>query len=68
MTTTQKAQLHFSEDAFELRTPSKHVDDVKTVKIDTSGRASIDLGINRESVLQDLPNFSVVTNLPARFV
>ena len=64
MTTTEKAQIYFHEDAFDLRTPSQHIDYLKSLQSDSTGSISIDVGINRRSILQDLPNFSVAANLP----
>lgn len=60
--TTEKAQLYFHEDAFDLRTPHQHIDHLKSLQSDSTGRVSIDVGINRRSILQDLPNFSVAAN------
>lgn len=63
MSTTEDAQNKFVESKFELRTPDLHIkqcDDLKSNAIEFSKQ----YGINRTSILETIPNFSVVQNLP----
>lgn len=59
MSTTEDAQNKFVESTFELRTPDLHIkqcNDLESNAIEFSKQ----YGINRTSILETIPNFSVV--------
>ncbi len=64
MATTEQIQRDFCELNFVLRTPREHERQVSSLSGTDSAQNSIEYGINRKSVLDDIPNFSVVKNLP----
>ena len=64
MTTTEKAQKYFLESNFELRTPEMHTTQCANLESEPSSHLSKEYGINRKSILENIPNFSVVQNLP----
>ena len=63
MSTNEDARNKFSESMFALRTPDEHSKQCNDLKIDAN-EFSKQYGINRESILESIPNFSVVENLP----
>ena len=65
MTTTEKAQTNFKECYFEVRTPEDHkrqCDELERSAL--RSEVSKGYGINRKSILNSIPNFSVAQNLP----
>ena len=60
MATTEKAQNNFVESQFELRTPEKHIKQCAILEQNDQDRSEV----SRKSVLENIPNFSVVQNLP----
>lgn len=61
MATTEQIPSSFLESDFELRSPEIHQQHVENL---STGSNSVAYGINRQSSLDDIPNFSVVQNLP----
>ena len=59
MTTTEKAQTNFKECYFEVRTPEDQLE-----RSALRSEVSKGYGINRKSILNSIPNFSVAQNLP----
>ena len=65
MTTTKKAQTNFKECNFELRTPEEHKRQCAQLEQSLlKSEISKNYGINRKSILENIPNFSVAQNLP----
>ena len=65
MTTSEKAQKYFNESYFKLRTPKEHLKQCNELEKSVSrSEVSKQYGINRKSVLESIPNFSVTQNLP----
>lgn len=67
MSTTENAQNHFMESKFELRTIERHTkqcDGLEQSELGIWNELSKQYGINRKSVLENIPNISVVENLP----
>lgn len=62
MITTDDAQDTFCESECELRTPELHLDQCQLSS--ESNEMSTWFGINRTSILEEVPGFSVVTGLP----
>lgn len=53
---------HFTEEEFQLRSPSEHIRQCEEVLNDQT--KSIEYGVNRNSILNDVIGFSVITGLP----
>lgn len=64
MATTEEAQRYFEESYFELRTAEKHKEQCQLLEGASTSQHSVDSGINRKSILETIPNFSVANNLP----
>ena len=64
MATTEQIQTDFTESDFELRTPEEHKKQLSSLSGSSYVQNSVQYGINRKSVLDDIPNFSVVHNIP----
>ncbi len=64
MATTEMIQEHFQESDFELRTPQLHQIQLADMVGSDRVAKSTEYGINRRSILEDIPNFSVVRNIP----
>ena len=62
--TTEEVQTHFLECHFELRTVSDHDRHCQLLKGLSCNAHSVAYGINQNSILHRLPNFSVAVNLP----
>ena len=65
MSTTAKVQTNFKESDFEQQTPEKH--QRQCAELEQSvlrSEISKNYGINRKSILENIPNFSVAQNLP----
>lgn len=55
---------HFRECEFEIRTPESHANHCKRLEGPAGASVSVEYGINRLSLLESLPYFSVVMGLP----
>lgn len=64
MITPNDSQTCFSELFCELRSPEKHFIQCQMIAGDLSAHYSTNFGINRRSVLEDVPAFSVATCIP----
>ena len=64
MATTEKCQIAFQESLFELRSPEKHDRQCQLLEGPLKTHHSTTYGINRRSILETVPHFSVVRNLP----
>lgn len=64
MATTEKIQSNFLESDFELRTAETHQKQVLELTGSEYANKSVEFGINRPSLLDKIPNFSVAENLP----
>ena len=64
MATTEQIQSKFLESNYELRTPEKHQHHLHKLVGGSSATYSVEYGINNPSELDNVPNFSVVQNLP----
>ena len=64
MATTEQIQFSFVESDFELRTPAKHKDHLRSLNGSSHASNSTKFGVNRPSELDNIPFFSVVMNLP----
>ena len=64
MATTEQIQMCFLESDYELRTPQNHSNQVQEILGPSGATKSIEYGINRKSILDDIPNFSVAANIP----
>lgn len=64
MITTEQSQLCLIEDSCQLRDPETHFEQCQLLEGPLGGHYSTNYGINRCSVLEDVPGFSVVSNLP----
>ena len=62
MTTTNKAQTNFKECNFELRTPEGQCAQLKQSLL--RSEISKNYGINKKSILENIPKFYVAQNLP----
>lgn len=60
----EQSQKYFREDQFNVRTPEVHADQCSQLNGANSMAMSTEYGINRQSLLDDLPYFSVVNNMP----
>ena len=64
MATTAQIQSCFFESEYELRTPLNHHIQLQSLTGPSHSANSTEYGINRRSILDDIPHFSVVGNLP----
>lgn len=64
MAITERIQSHFLETDFELRTPQNHQIQFQALSGIARSEKSVEYGINCRSSLGDIPNFSVVHNIP----
>ena len=66
MITKEAAQTCYSEDdsQCELRTPAKHEEQCQLLVGPDCATRSTEYGINRTSILEEVPGFSVVYGLP----
>ena len=64
MATRVTSQSQFNEDQFELRTPQKHEQQCQSISGSNRHENSVKYGINRTSVLEEIPGFSVATGIP----
>lgn len=64
MATRTDTQFLFTESQYELRTPEKHEKQCRSLIGPNRHDNSVKYGINRTSVLEEAPGFSVVTGLP----
>ena len=63
MATRDESQNHFVASAFEMRTPEEHRRQCNRLKCPLRNYYSTTYGINRESILDNVSNFSVVTGM-----
>lgn len=64
MITTDQSQLCVTEDSCQLRSPETHFEQCRLLEGPLKSHYSTNFGINRCSVLEDVPGFSVATSLP----
>ena len=64
MATTEQIQSSFVESDFVLRSSQNHENQVQELTGASHAANSIEFGINRQSLLDDIPHFSVAENLP----
>ena len=64
MATTEQIQSSFVESDFVLRSSQDHENQVQGLTGASHAANSIEFGINRQSLLDDIPHFSVAENLP----
>ena len=64
MMTTKEAQQCFVESACTLRKPDTHFQQCQEVSGPLASHYSTSYGINRTSILEEVPGFSVTTGLP----
>lgn len=64
MATRDDTQSLFDESQFELRSPEQHEMQCQSLVGVSCHENSVKYGINRTSVLEEVPGFSVVTGLP----
>ena len=64
MITSQQAQECFVESACKLRNPATHFEQCQEVCGPLSSHYSTSYGINRTSILEEVPGYSVTTGLP----
>ena len=64
MATKDDIQSSFYEELFTLRTPEQHEQQCRLLMGINRHRLSIEYGINRTSILEEVPGFSVATGLP----
>ena len=64
MITTEQAQTCFNESSCVLRTPETHFKQSQKLTGLPNDSNSVDYGINRLSILEEVPEFSVVNGLP----
>ena len=64
MITGEQAQSTFSESDCQLRTSDEHEEQCQLLSGPLSSHFSTTYGINRRSVLEDVPGYSVITGLP----
>ena len=64
MITTEESQVCFSEQSCHLRDPETHFRECQMLDGPLASHYSTNFGINRRSVLEDIPGFSVVTGIP----
>ena len=62
LTDKESSYNYFTEEEFEMRTPSEHIKQCEEVLEDQA--MSKEYGINRNSILNDVIGFSVVNGLP----
>ena len=62
--TTESMQTTFIESGFQLRTPTSHELHCTLLEGPLRTHYSTTYGVNRRSVLEDVPGFSVITGLP----
>ena len=63
MVTTEEAQTCFNENDCKLRTPEEHFEQTQLLTGQSKDRNSIEYGINRLSILEEVPGFSVIHGL-----
>ena len=64
MISPEESQRCFSEAACHLRDPDTHFTECQMLHGPLESHYSTNFGINRRSILEDLPGFSVVTGMP----
>ena len=64
MATKEDCQTKFDESEFILRTPESHEQHCQSLTGNTRNDSSIEYGINRTSILEEVPGFSVVACMP----
>ena len=64
MITADQSQLCVMEDSCQLRCPETHFEQCQLLEGPLESHYSTNFGINRCSILEDVPGFSVVTSLP----
>ena len=64
MATKDVSQTHFRESEFTLRDPLSHKHHCSLLDGPDSVKSSIEYGVNRHSLLDELPYFSLVRSLP----
>ena len=64
MITPEESQTCFVEASCQLRTPEQHFEACCLLDGPLGSNFSTNFGINRRSVLEDVPGFSVVTGVP----
>ena len=64
MVTPQLSQKVLTEDDCQLRNPETHFEQCQLLDGDLRGHYSTTYGINRHSVLEEAPGFSVATGIP----
>ena len=64
MATTEQIQSKFLESDYELQTPEEHQYHLQNLVDGSFATYSVEYGINNPSELDNVPNFSVVRNLP----
>ena len=62
MATKDMASTYFTEDGFVMRTHDEHMKQCAEIEKDPS--LSVNYGINRNSILNTVPGFSVASGLP----
>lgn len=63
LVTTEQAQAFFSENSVQMRTEQSHEQQCELLHGSLLGHFSTTYGINRRSVLMDIPGFSVISGL-----
>ena len=64
MTTSSQCQTLFTEENFQLRNPELHFQQCQLLEGRLRGHYSTNFGINRCSILEDVPGFSVTSCMP----
>ena len=63
MATKEESIQHFVAEEFEKRTPEQYEEMCAKIAADSTGRLSVEYGINERSILNDVAGFSVVGGL-----
>ena len=64
MATRSTSQSCFNEDEFDLRTPQNHQEHCLSLCGNNRSENSMEFGINRVSILEEVPGFSVAIGMP----
>ena len=64
MATQSQSQMLFTEDKFQLRNPDMHFQQCQLLVGPLKGHFSTNFGINRCSILEEIPGFSVSSCMP----
>ena len=64
MATRNDIQSLFNEQLFHMRTPEQHEQQCQSLVGVNFHSNSVEYGINRMSILEEVPGFSVTTGLP----